>query len=107
MRMRAFFLLGAIGALLITGNVAAEGMTYLDHLKEVNKLMCKCQAGGATTECEQKLNAISTANQNNATIKVDDLNSSICIGYLEGMGCENITKEMNNSPCTLKDLQES
>lgn len=97
----------AIGAgLLMMGlafPVQAEKITFLAHQKSVNKILCQCQGG--KPDCEKKLNSISEANKNNAKVMVDDLNASICMGYLEAFDCKERVAESTQGPCSLAELQ--
>lgn len=85
----------------------AESITYLEHQKEINKLICDCQKQKeAPAACEKKLNATSTANASNKKTMIDDVNSAICLGYLKEMGCGDILNESTQGPCDLKELQK-
>lgn len=92
---------------LFASSARAEKITFLEHQKEVNKVLCKCNKEKEDPlACEKKLNAISSANANNAKVKIDDINSAICVGYLEASDCAVITAETTQGPCALKELQK-
>lgn len=82
----------------------AEKITFLAHQKEVNKILCQCQTG--KPDCEKKLNSVAAANKNNAKIMVDDVNASICTGYLEAFDCNEKMAESTQGPCSLAELQK-
>lgn len=92
---------------LFLSEARAEKITMLDHLKEVNKILCKCDSkGGSAVECEKKLNGISALNKNNAKTMIDDVQSSICVGYLEATDCSDVITESTAGPCSLEELQK-
>lgn len=85
----------------------AEPIPMLEHLQNVNKIICKCKIkSGNTGPCEQQMYNLSSANLSNHKTVVDDFNSSVCIGYLEVTDCKDVMMESTQGPCSLAELQK-
>lgn len=98
------FLILTGGIFCLSGNVRAEKEPLLQHLKEVNKIICKCKK--EMPDCEKKLNENAAAIKTNATTMVDDVNSAICTGYLGEIGCDDIVNESSSGLCSVAELQK-
>lgn len=83
-------------------------ISYLDHKKKMNAIICEkmviCKQNLTATECLTTMNQMAEANQNNATIFIENAASQKCVDSLKEATCENVMGMSIIGPCSLKEL---
>lgn len=101
-------ILGLIIPAAVSAKKPAEQITYLEHQKGVNKIICEkhveCKKTADAGSCTQRLNGVTEANPFNKTTMVLKPKSDKCHKALNEATCENITAKSIEGPCSLDNL---
>jgi hypothetical protein len=91
------------------GKAGGDQITYLEHLKGSNKIMCagmiKARPGVTIDKCLEPMNRASEMNPTNKTTMVLKAKSAECLKHLEGVAPAEVAAKSVEGPCALGALQ--